>query len=130
MKLVGGTLRLLEWNVNGLLQKCQDLQLLLNKQKIDVCLLTETHLMNQFYIKIKEYQVYHMVHPQNTARGDSAVLIKVNNHEEAKYVTDENQATVVTVKTKGQAVMFAAVYCPLRYSLKKTDYLNFLSSLG
>jgi hypothetical protein len=26
--------------------------------------------------------------------------------------------------------MFAAAYCPPRYNLKKTDYLNFPSSLG
>jgi hypothetical protein len=51
------------------------------------------------------------------------------HHEEEKYTTDEIQATVVTVKTKRQAITFAAAYCPPWYNLKKTDYLNFLSSL-
>jgi hypothetical protein len=127
-----GMLTVLEWNVNGLLQKLQELQLFLDKQKIDMRLLAETHLTNQSYIKIKAYQVYHMVHPQNTARGGSAVLIKDNmiHLEEAKYATDEIQATVVTVKTKRKAITFAAAYCPPRYNLKKTDYLNFLSSVG
>jgi hypothetical protein len=73
-----------------------------------------------------------MVHPQNTTRGGSTVLIKDNmiHHEEAKYATNEIQATVVTVKTKQQAIMFAVVYCLPRYNLKKTNYLNFLKSLG
>jgi hypothetical protein len=31
---------------------------------------------------------------------------------------------------KRQAITFAAPYCPPRYNLKKTDYLNFLRSLG
>jgi hypothetical protein len=90
------------------------------------------HLTNQSYIKIKGYQVYHIVHPQNTTRGGSTVLIIDNMiyNEEAKYVMDEIQATVVMVKTKQQAIMFVVAYCLLRYSLKKIDYLNFPSSLG
>jgi exonuclease III len=82
---------MLEWNVNGLLQKRQELQLFLDEQKIDMCLLAETHLANKSYAKIKGYQVYHMVHPQNTIRGGSVVLIKDNmtDHEEAKYALDE-----------------------------------------
>jgi exonuclease III len=129
---MGRMLRVLEWNANGLLQKRQELQLFLDEQKIDACLLAETHLTNQSYIKIKGCQVYHTVHPQHTASGSSAVLIKDNmiHHEEAKHARDEIQATVVTVKTKRQAITFVAVYRPPRYNLKKTDYLNFLSSLG
>jgi exonuclease III len=94
--------------------------------------LTCVSCRNASYIQIKGYQVYHTVHPQNTARGGSTVVIKNHmiHHEEANYATDEIQATVVTVKTKQQAITFASAYCPLRYSLKKPDYLNFLSSLG
>jgi hypothetical protein len=36
---MGEMLRVLEWNVNGLLQKCQELQLFLDEQKINVSLL-------------------------------------------------------------------------------------------
>jgi hypothetical protein len=52
------------------------------------------------------------------------------HRDEAQYATNEIQALVVTVKTKGQSITFAAAYCLPRYNLKKTDYLNFLSSLG
>jgi hypothetical protein len=97
-----GMLRVLEWNVNRLLQKRQELQLFLDEQKI--CLLAETQLTNQSYIKINGYQVYHTVHPQNTARGDTAVLVKDNmvQHEEAKYVTDKIQVTAVTIEMKSR----------------------------
>jgi hypothetical protein len=55
-----------------------------------------------------------MVHPQNTTKGGIAVLIKDNtiHDEEVKYATDEIQAAVVMVKTKGQAITFAAAYSP------------------
>jgi exonuclease III len=97
-------LRALEWNVNGLQQKRQELQLFLEEQEIDVCLLAETHLTKQTYIKMKGHQVYHTVHPQNIARGSSAVLVKDNmiHYVETKYMTDEIQASVVRVKLKGK----------------------------
>jgi exonuclease III len=123
---MGGMLRVVEWNVSGLLQKRQELQPFLDEQKLDV-----SPGRNASCIKIKGYQAYHTVHPQNTAGSGSAVLIKDNmlHHGEAKYATDEIQATV-TVTTKRQAITFAAAYCPPKYNLKKTDYLNFVSSLG
>jgi hypothetical protein len=96
------------------------------------CFLAETHLTNQSCIKIKGYEVHHTVQTQNTARGGTAVLVKDNmvHHEEAKYATDEIQATAVTIEMKRQAITFAAAYCPSRYNLRKTDYLNLLRSLG
>jgi exonuclease III len=90
---MGAMLRALELNVNGLPQKHQELQLFLDEQKIDVCLLAETYLTSQSYITIKVYQVYHTVRPQNTARGGTAVLVKDNilHHEDAKYATDKSK---------------------------------------
>jgi hypothetical protein len=53
------------------------------------------------------------------------MIIKDNMiHHEAKYATDEIEATVVQVKTERQAITFAAAYCPRRYNLKKTHYLS------
>jgi hypothetical protein len=64
------------------------------------------HFTNESYVqkKKKGYRVYHMIQPQNTARGGSAVLIKDNmiHHEEAKYATDKIQAAVVTVRLNGK----------------------------
>jgi hypothetical protein len=42
---------------------------------------------NASYVKMKGYQAYHTVHPQNTARGGSVVPVVDNmiHHEEAKY---------------------------------------------
>lgn len=69
-------LRILEWNANGLLQHQQELQVTLETQHIDVCLISETHFTNQMYIKFNGYHIYHALHPQNTARGGAAVIIK------------------------------------------------------
>lgn len=68
-------LRIMEWNANGLLQHRQELQTVLDVEKIDVCLITETHFTKESFIKFRGYKTYHITHPGNSARGGSAIII-------------------------------------------------------
>lgn len=49
-----------------------ELEVILNDRYIDVCLLSETHLMNHSYLKFLNYELYHTPHPANSAREGSA----------------------------------------------------------
>lgn len=120
-------IRIAEWNANGLLHHLHEIEMFLKIQKIDVCLISETHFTRENYIKIRGYQVYHTVHPANKARGGTAVIIKneLKHHEETKYQTEAIQATSVKVQTKFKQYTLTAVYCPPRYILKKKTLLNF-----
>lgn len=120
------------WNANGLLQHQQELQAVLDIEKVDVCLISETHFTRQSFIKFRGYKVYHTIHPENTAKGGSAVIIKENiqHYEEAKYDTEEIQATAVSIKTRNYSIVVAGIYCPPKHSLKKENYLEFLKQLG
>ncbi|KAG5320424.1 RTJK polymerase, partial [Pseudoatta argentina] len=84
----------MEWNANGLLRYQQELRSVLDIEKIDVCLISET-LTKQFYIKLRGYKVYHAIHPANTARSGSAIIIEDNilHHEKVRYETEYIQAT-------------------------------------
>lgn len=81
-------LRIATWNINGLLVR-DELKLFLEEQNIDLCLISESHFTKQNYLKLKEYKLYLAIHPDNKARGDSAVIIKDNikHCEEIKYET-------------------------------------------
>lgn len=68
-------LRIMEWNANGLLRHRQELQTVLDVEKIDVCLITETHFTKESFIKFRGYKIYHITHPGNSARGGSAIII-------------------------------------------------------
>jgi exonuclease III len=109
-------IRILAWNPNGLLQHQQELQILLDIQKIEICLISETHFTKQSHIKFKGYQVYHTIHPDNTPRGGSAIIVKSNiqHYEEKKYERKEVQATTISIKTKNQSFTVTALYCPPR----------------
>jgi hypothetical protein len=80
------------WNAKGLLQHQQELQAVLDTEKVDVCLVSE-----QSYIKFRGYKIYHTIHSENSVRGESAVIINENihHHEETKYETEGIQATAV-----------------------------------
>jgi hypothetical protein len=125
-------LRIVTWNANGILQHQTELQVFLDIQKIDVCLISETHLTKQNYIKLRGYSSYLTAHPENTARGGSAVLVKDNikHYEEQKYETSKIQATAVKIMMGKYKITVAAAYCPPRNNLKMEDYQTFLTSLG
>jgi hypothetical protein len=67
---------------------------------------------------------YHAIHPANTARGGSAIIIKNNiqHFEEEKYVTRDIQATLVTVKTSKQNLTVSTIYCPPRHCIYANEY--------
>ena len=77
-------LRIMTWNAHGLLQHKENLIVTLVDQNIDLCLISETHFTTESYIKLRRFEVYHTMHPNNCARGGSTVNIKkeISHHED------------------------------------------------
>lgn len=48
----------MSWNGNGLARHKEELEIVLDLNEIDICLISETHFTNQSYIKFKGYLVY------------------------------------------------------------------------
>ena len=107
-------LRIMAWNANGLNNHLNELQIVLDTEKIDICLISETRLTTHSYFKLKNYKSYHAVHPDNCARGGSATIIRnsIDHYEEEKISSLKFQTTTVTVKTKNQPLSITAVYSP------------------
>jgi exonuclease III len=114
----------MRWNANGLLQHQYELQVILCTENTDICLIAETHFTKESFIRFQNYTTYHTIHPANTARGGSSIIIKNNikHFEEEKYVTRDIQATIVTVKTSKQNLIVSAIYCPPRYCTYANEY--------
>lgn len=125
-------LRVATWNANGILNEKHDLEAFLNTQHIDICLISETHMTNQTYIRLRGYKTYHTNHPDNQATGGSAIIIKesVSHFEEHHLQRVDIQLTVIGIKSTKQMLRIGAVYCPPKYNLKKDDYQILLQHLG
>ncbi|KMQ87932.1 reverse transcriptase [Lasius niger] len=120
------------WNANGLLQHKSELEIFLEEQRVDVCLISETHFTKESYLKIYGFKIYHTIHPSNNARGGAAVIIRANikHHEEPKFSLESIQASSVSMQCKRYKFVISAIYSPPRHNIKHEEYKEFLHSLG
>jgi exonuclease III len=88
-------LRIAQWNANGLQQHKKEVKLFLNQNQIDILLISETHLTSKNHFTIPGYDLCYTNHPDGTAHGGTAILIKttIAYYEQLKYAELVIQAT-------------------------------------
>ena len=131
IKTINYNLRIATWNANGLLSKIHELELFLWNEKIDVCLISESHLTKQSIIRFKGYKVYNTLHPSNVARGGSTILIKesIKHTEDIKIELDAIQVTTVNVQTRCKKIKISALYCPPSCKVQRSDFVYLFKQL-
>lgn len=120
------------WNANGLVNHNQELKMFLNIHKIDIMLISETHFTDMSYFKIPSFSLYQCNHPDNTAHGGSAILIKnnVKHYELPPYSFDHIQASSIVVEDWSGPLTISAVYTPPRHNISHDQYKDFFDTLG
>ena len=122
------------WNANGLNRQSQrdELTVLLQEKRIDIALITETHFTSRSYLYITNYTTYRTDHPDDTAHGGSAILIRntVSHYHIPSDPTDFIQATTISISTLSSRFTVAAVYCPPNKPISQQQFLSFFNSLG
>jgi exonuclease III len=64
-----------QWNANGL-QNHKEEMIFLQQNCIDKLLISETHFTTKNYFRIPQYKLCYTNHPDGTAHGGTAILIK------------------------------------------------------
>lgn len=126
------TLRIGNWNANGLLRHLSELEVFLRNERLDICLISETHFTDQSFVKIRGFACYHSPHPANKAKGGSAILIKesISHHVEPTIELELMQVTTISVQAKKKSFKISAIYSPPRQSPTKDDYRKLFKTLG
>lgn len=126
------SLTILTWNANGLTRHKTELEILLNDNRIDIALISETHLLPHYRINFLNYTVYRTDHPDNTAQGGTAIIIKssLNHYIHSRYSFDYLQSTAVSIVCSSTKLTLASVYCPPRFRINYQMFNDFFSSLG
>lgn len=129
---MGKFLRVALWNANGLEQHKEEVKIFLINNHIDILLISETHFTQKTHFKIPNYNTYNTNHPDGTAHGGTAILIKssIKHYELPKYQKDLIQSTAIKVTTLPFELTIAAVYCPPRHNTKKSDFKEYFQTLG
>ena len=131
--MINKTLKIITWNANGLSQSIPELEIYLHSEKIDICLIAETHFTKQSFVKIRGYCCYNAIHPAERARGGATIIIRENfkHYEDTNIESEEMQIASVTVELNSyKKLRIASIYCPPRHQLKKIDYINMLNAMG
>jgi len=83
-------------------------------------------------MKIPNYNIYHTTHPDETAHGGTAVIIRQNikHHIRAEYKQDNIQATSISLEDKIGETAGSTIYCPPKHKNKYDDYDRFFKTLG
>lgn len=104
----------------------------IHEKRTDIALITETHLTPHSKFYIPGYKIYRTDHPDKTAHGGTAILIKQSlKHNPLQLpITPDIQSTAITLYTQHHTITFAAVYCPPRYVLTSAMFYNFFQHLG
>jgi exonuclease III len=125
-------IKIMSWNANGLLNQQQELQAILDINKIDVCLISETHFTKQSFIRFRGYKIYHTIHPRNAARYGSVIIVKDNiyHNGEVKIEAEDIQATVLNIKTKKYNIIMASLYSPPKHNIKAERYVELFKNIG
>lgn len=126
------SISILAWNANGLIPHKNELQVILELNNIDLCLISETHMTNEQYCKMKGYKFYHTLHPSNNARGGSGVFVKehLKHYENIKFQSESIQLASVTIQTMQAPITVASIYCPPGKKLTKENLNPLFKELG
>lgn len=124
--------RIALWNANGLTQRRQELALFADTNKIDIMLISETHFTHKNYLNIRGYNIYDTKHPDGTAHGGTAIIIRKNvkHHELTKYEKEHLQATSIEIEEWNGPLVLSSVYCPPKHTIKSNEFDEYLRTLG
>ncbi|KAL1139859.1 hypothetical protein AAG570_006836 [Ranatra chinensis] len=126
------SLLILLWNCNGLTPHRNELDVILHDRRIDVALLTETHFTNRSHFYIPDYVTYRTDHPDCTAHGGTAVLVRrqLSQYALPALSSYSLQSTAVSILFFPFSISFAAVYCPPNQNLTEVQLTSLFHSLG
>ena len=69
------TLKVMQWNAEGLIRKKTELEHIMNKENIDICSIQETHLQKDKTFKVRGYQCFR---GGDRRKGGIITMIKSN----------------------------------------------------
>lgn len=95
-------------------------------------LITETRFTIKNYFNVREYNFYDTKHPDGTAHGGTAIIIRKNikHHELIKYEEEHIQATSIEIQEWTGPLVLSAVYCPPKHKIKAPKFIEYFETLG
>jgi len=137
------SLLILTWNSNGLINRKNELLATLQNSRINIALISETHLKMMLIIQILiirnitqiNLPGYHIIksnHPDGTAHAGAAIFIRTSLlfYPFPQYQTARIQACGIALILNNIPINIHAIYSPPRYSITPALFQYFFNTLG
>ena len=112
------TLKVMQWNAEGLMRKKTELEHIMNKDNIDICCIQETHLQKDMTFKARGYQCFRTDRGGDRRKGGIITLIKSNiNAYMSSSSNDGAEQHTITVNTLKRDIILVNYYCPNNVNL-------------
>ena len=112
------TTKILTWNANGLLARKTELIQFMNAEKLDIVMITESHLT---HAGIRNYKLYTCNHPSEAAHGAALYARYILSHHEIEirlHCTEPIQAAGIAVRHhRGTEHVIVSVYSPPKHKI-------------
>lgn len=125
-------LTILLWNANGIFQHLNELQIVLNEEKIEIALITETHLKKSSILNIFGYEIIRADHPDETAHGGAALMIskQIEHSPLPSYRSNNIQSASATIKLNSVPISISSCYLPPGITFPTPELITLLQSLS
>ena len=126
------SLLILLFNANGLKNHVTEIQSVLQNKRIDIALITETHLTQHSNVYIPGYKLLKANHPDNTAHGGVAILIKstITFQILPNYCQSFLQSCEILININNIPITIAALYSPPKHTVTIANFNNYFSTFG
>lgn len=126
------SLSILLFNANGLKNHVNELQTVLFDKRIDIALISETHFTKYSHISIPGYYLLKFNHPDGTAHGGAAILIKTNLkfHPLTNFSQNHIQSCAISITLNNIPVVIAAVYSPPKHLITDTNLTEYFDTFS
>jgi hypothetical protein len=117
-------LKIVHWNSDGITRKINELRAFSSKYKIDILLLSETHLKPGIKLHIPNYHTYRSdLQPirGSHAHGGTAVLVHRRITHNPIKLNTSIQSTSILIKSNNSEILISAVYKPPNAELDPID---------
>ncbi len=118
-------MRILLWNSNGLLPRKLELDAFLQREKIDVAMITETHCTSTYHFSTtRDYKVFHAFHPTEKAQGGACIYVKhaLPFTPDVTVSTPLAQLCAIRIPLEGLQLNLASVYCSPSNKIDAADF--------
>lgn len=126
------SLKIATWNLDGLSANKEQVEAFLNTHNVDILMVSESHLKDNYIIRIQNYNIYTTNHPDGTAHAGSAIVVRstIKHHELPQYRKEHIQATSIGIEDRNGTFNVSSVYSPPKHKITEDSYNEFFDTLG